>query len=178
MAPAASLSELGRARVRFAVVFACVAGALLAAYSFPYAAHGVREDLFAWYLAGYAQAAGAMIRLTDPAVHVSGAEIVGRTSLTIAKNCDAMDVNMLLVAAIIAFPARWRRRLAGIAAGVAALTLVNILRIVTLYHVNLRAPTAFDFLHTEVWPFGMVVAAVAAFALWSRWARQTDARQG
>lgn len=169
------LTELGRARLRFAVIFAIVAGALLALYGFPYAAPGFRGDLFAWYLSAYAQVAGAVIRLTDPAVHVAGMDIVGRTSLTIAKNCDAMDVNLLLIAAIVAFPARWPRRLAGIAAGVAVVTAVNVVRIVTLYHLNVRTPAAFDFMHAEVWPFGMVVVAVAAFAVWSRWSRGADA---
>jgi len=168
-------SQVNRARVRFAVVFASVAGALLAVYSFPYQEHGFHENLFAWYLAGYARAAGAVIHLTDPLVRVAGAQIVGRTSLVIAKNCDAMDVNLLLSAAMIAFPAAWSRRLVGIAAGVALLSVVNVLRIVTLYHLNVRSPAAFELVHGEVWPFAMVSLAVGVFAVWSRWSRPLEA---
>jgi exosortase/archaeosortase family protein len=168
-------SQVNRARVRFALIFASVAAVLLGIYSFPYAEHGFREDLFGWYLAAYARAAGAVIHLTDPAVKVAGPQIIGRTSLVIAKNCDAMDVNLLLIAAMVAFPARWSRRLIGIAAGVALLSVVNVLRIVTLYHLNARAPAAFDFMHGEVWPFAMVALAVGVFAAWSRWSRPLDA---
>lgn len=167
-------SQVNRARVRFALIFASVAGALLAVYSFPYEEHGLREGLFSWYLAAYARAAGAVIRLTDPVVRVAGAQIVGRTSLVIAKNCDAMDVNLLLVAAIVAFPAAWSRRLVGIAGGVALLSVVNVLRIVSLYHLNARSPAAFEFMHGEVWPFAMVALAVGVFAAWSRWSRPLE----
>jgi exosortase/archaeosortase family protein len=167
-------SQVNRARARFALIFASVAGVLLAIYSFPYAEHGFHEDLFAWYLAAYARAAGAVIHLTDPTVQISGARIIGRTSLVIAKNCDAMDVNLLLVAAIVAFPATWSRRLVGIGAGVAVLSLVNVMRIVSLYHLNARSPATFELMHGEVWPFVMVALAVAAFAAWSRWSRTPD----
>ena len=64
--------DLRRARIRFAAIFAVVGGALLTLYSFPYAEHGFHEDLFAWYLAAYARAAGAVIHLTDPTVQIAG----------------------------------------------------------------------------------------------------------
>ncbi len=74
-----------------------------------------------------------------------------------------MDVNLLLVAAMIAFPAPWKRRLVGIVAGVGLLSLVNLLRIVALYQMNVHAPRAFEFIHAEVFPLVMVVLAVGAF---------------
>lgn len=169
-----SSRDLRRARLRFAAVFVAVGGALLALYSFPYAEHGVPEGGFAWYLGAYARLAGAVIHLADPTVHVYGADLVGRTSLTIAKNCDAMDVNLLLIAAMIAFPARWTRRLVGIVASVGVLSVVNVLRIVTLYQINIHAPRAFEFIHAEVFPLAMVMLAVGAFGLWSRWSRQAE----
>ncbi len=169
-----SSRELRRARLRFAAAFVAVGGGLLALYSFPYAEHGMREVGFAWYLGAYARAAGSLIHLADPTVRVSGADLVGRTSLTVAKNCDAMDVNLLLAAAMIAFPAPWKRRLVGIFAGVGLLSVVNLLRIVTLYQINIHAPRAFEFIHAEVFPLVMVVLAVGAFGIWSRWSRQAE----
>jgi exosortase/archaeosortase family protein len=166
--------DLRRARLRFAAAFVAVGGALLALYSFPYSEHGLGEAGFAWYLGAYARVAGAVIHLADPTVRVLGAELVGRTSLTIAKNCDAMDVNLLLTAAMIAFPAPWKRRLLGIVAGVGLLSVVNVLRIVTLYQINIHAPRAFEFVHAEVFPLAMVALAVGAFGLWSRWSRQAE----
>jgi exosortase/archaeosortase family protein len=168
--------DLRRARLRFAAIFAVVGGGPLALYSFPYAEHGVREDWFASYLGAYAHLAGAVLGLFDPAVRVVGHDIVGRTSLTVAKNCDAMDVSLLYAAAIAAFPAPWRRRLAGIAVGVAALTAINVLRIASLYFVVLRWPGAFETIHAEVWPLAIVGMAATAFLAWSRWVQAPAAR--
>jgi exosortase/archaeosortase family protein len=167
----AAPSDIRRARIRFAAIFGVTGGALLTLYSFPYAEHGVREDWFASYLAVYARLAGLVLRLFDSGVRVVGNDIVGRVSLTVAKNCDAMDVTLLFTAAVLAFPAPWRRRLVGIAAGVAALTLVNVLRIASLYFVDLRWPSAFETIHAEVWPLAIVVLAAGAFLAWSRWAQ-------
>ena len=166
--------DVRRARLRFALVFAATGGALLTLYSFPYAEHGVREDWFVRYLALYARLAGLVLRVFDSGVRVVGNDIVGRVSLTVAKNCDAMDVTLLFAAAVVAFPASWRRRLVGIAAGVAALTVVNVLRIASLYFVDLRWPSAFETIHAEVWPLAIVVLAASAFLAWSRWAQAQE----
>jgi exosortase family protein XrtM len=162
------------ARLRFAVVFALSAGVLLTVYSFPYAEHGMREDLFTWYLGAYARLSGWVIRLFDPSAHVAGTDVIGRTSLTIAKYCDAMDVNLLLIAAMLACPSSWKRRLVGIVAGVLLLSVVNIGRIVALYQIGVHAPGAFEFVHAELFPLLMVVLAVGVFVVWARWSRQLE----
>ena len=84
------------------------------------------------------------------------------------------DPTLLLVAAMIAFPAPWKRRLVGIVSGVGLLSVVNLLRIVALYQINIHAPRAFEFIHAEVFPLVMVVLAVGAFGVWSRWSRQVE----
>lgn len=163
-------TDIRRARLRFAAIFVVVGGALLAAYSFPYAEHGVREDGFAAFLAFYARLAGGVLRFFDPSVRVVGAEIAGRASLIVAKNCDAMDVNILFAAAVVAYPARWSRRALGLAVGVGLLVAVNVLRIASLYFVQVHAPASFELIHAEVWPLALVALAVGAFLAWSRWA--------
>ena len=168
-------SDARRVRLRFAVVFAVVAGAALCAYSFPYAEHGIREDWFRGYLAAYARVAGWVLRLTNADVRVTGAEVVGNISLTVAKNCDAMDVTILFAAAIVAFPVGWRRRALGLALGVGAIAVTNIVRIVSLYYVGIRWPNRFELVHAELWPFAMVALAVAAFVAWSRWVTASPA---
>lgn len=159
-----------RMRLRFAVVFTAVGGTLLTLYSFPYAEHGAREDWFASYLTTYARLAGFVLHIFDRGVRVVGSQIVGRTTLTVAKNCDAMDVNILLAAAILAFPARWARRAAGITIGATVVLVANIVRIVSLYYVAVSWPRSFELIHAELWPLGMVVLVVAEFLIWSRWA--------
>ena len=169
-------AEIRRLRVRFAVTFVICAAALLTLYSFPYAQHGIREDWFSGYLSAYAGVTGAFLRVFDSGIHVAGTTIVGqRVSLTIAKNCDAMDVNIVFAAAVLAFPARWAWRAIGIAVGTAALAIVNVVRIASLYHVDVHWPGQFELVHAEVWPLLMVAIAVGTFLRWSRWVEARDA---
>jgi exosortase/archaeosortase family protein len=169
--------ELRRRRVRFVVTFVVCAGILLALYSFPYAEDGLKERVFVGYLAAYARVTGAVLRLFDSGIHVVGREIVGKVSLVIAKNCDAMDINIVFAAAVLAFPARWKARLAGIAIGTGVLGVINVIRIATLYGVDARWPNLFEVVHAEVWPLLLVAIAVVMFLRWSRWAELGDARE-
>jgi exosortase/archaeosortase family protein len=168
--------ELRRRRARFLGTFVLCAGTLLILYSFPYAENGAKERCFIDYLAAYARVTGAVLRLFDSGIRVVGREIVGTVTLTIAKNCDAMDVNIVFAAAVLAFPARWRARLLGVAIGTGVLAIVNILRIASLYGIDARWPGSFEIVHAEVWPLLLVALAVAMFLGWSRWAETTGAR--
>jgi exosortase/archaeosortase family protein len=140
-------------------------------YSFPYAAHGIREDWFLSFLSFYARLAGGLLHALDGGVHVVGLDIVGRASLTVAKNCDAMDVNILFAAAVVASPAPWSRRALGLLFGLPVLIVVNVVRIASLYFVEVHAHRAFEVVHAEVWPLALVAVTVTAFLLWSRWAQ-------
>jgi exosortase/archaeosortase family protein len=151
--------------------FAVFASGQLALYYFPYDARGFAAACLRGYLRAYARLAGGVLSLLDPSVHVQGADIVGRYSLTFAMNCDAMDVYILFSSALLAFPASVRARFIGLAAGLAALVALNVLRIVSLYFVGVYAPGGFDFCHMDIWPLVIVVATCAGFLLWIRWSR-------
>jgi exosortase H (IPTLxxWG-CTERM-specific) len=171
----ADRSELRRRRVRFVATFLVSAAILLTLYSFPYAEDGLKERWFIGYLGAYARFTGAVLRLFDSGIHVVGRQIVGKVSLTIAKNCDAMDITIVFAAAVVAFPVRWRARLVGIAIGTGVLAVVNVIRIASLYGVDLRWPAMFETVHAEIWPLLLVAIALVMFLRWSRWAEAGDA---
>ncbi|HEX3772606.1 MAG TPA: archaeosortase/exosortase family protein [Polyangiaceae bacterium] len=152
----------------FAWRFAALAAVLLGLYYYPYAPRGFVSALFHLYLSGYAAMAGAVLRIFDPSVHVTGTAIAGRASLNIVKSCDAMDVYALLAAAILASPARWPRRLFALAIAFGALLLVNVVRIVSLYYVSLHWLSRFELVHETLWPAVIVCVAAASFWTWAR----------
>ena len=123
------------------------------------------------YLRAYAATAGAVLRWFDPSVIVHGQDIVGRYPLRIVRTCDAMDVQILFVCAVLAWPTGWRRKALVAAGGAVALFVVNVARICSLYYVGLWRPTWFDFVHLELWPAVIVIAAVVAFAAFAKWTR-------
>jgi exosortase/archaeosortase family protein len=155
---------------RFLARFSILAGALLAAYYFPYADHGLAATLRYLYLAAYAHLAGGAISIFDRSVHVDGTHIQGRMGLEFAMSCDAMDVLCLFAAATLAFPATWRWRAVGLGAACVSILAVNVLRIVTLYFIGLYAPSTFALFHMQLFPLAIVIFAALGFVTWARWA--------
>lgn len=172
--PAQHTAWWQRPEVAFLLRFAVVAGVLSSLYAFPYSPEAGIHAFIARYLQAYASAAGAVVRLFDPGVRVSGAEIFGRYSLSIVKDCDAMDVNILLAAAVVSFPASIARRAVGVLAGLALVMVANISRICALYFIGSSAPRAFEFAHRELFPLILVLLAGTFFLIWARHARSSE----
>ena len=84
--------------------------------------------------------------------------------------CSGMDLMALCLGAVLAYPARWRARVAGAAAGVLLILLLNTLRIATL-GLAATSPAWFAALHLYVWP-AVLVLAVAGYVLW--WMRLSE----
>jgi exosortase H (IPTLxxWG-CTERM-specific) len=162
-------SSARRAQLRFALTFVGVAAALFAVYAFPYAPHRAAARVFDSYLGAYARVAGKLVWLFDRQASVAGNVIEGRYSLRIVKTCDAMEANMLFLAAILAFPAPWRRKLLAATIGIGGLIAANVLRIGSLYLIGVYAPRSFDLFHAELWPPVLVAIALCEFLVLVRW---------
>jgi exosortase/archaeosortase family protein len=161
-------------RTRFVVAFTLLAGCLLAFYYFPRSSDSLVERWTAEYLRIYTHLALWPIRILDPQASAHGNLVVGRFSMQIVKSCDAMEANILFVAAVLAFAAPWRRKAVAIPVGLVALVGFNLVRLLVLYWVGVFAPSAFEFLHVDVWPLLMVAFATIDFVVCIRWASGLD----
>ena len=166
----------GRPARRFVIGFLATSAVLLSLYYFPYSDDGPVKRAIAGYLHLYAVVSGAVLRLFERGVTVSGTDIIGRYSLRLVRTCDAMDVNILLVSAVLAWPGRWRRRLLAAAIGLGCVLVVNVTRICSLYYVGVFHPSSFTFVHIELWPIAMLVVAVGAFLVLVRWMQRETPR--
>ena len=158
-----------RAELRFVLTFLVVAGVLFSLYSFPYAETGLSEAWFQGYLRAYARVAGSILSLFDRQVDVAGTIIGGRYSLRIVKTCDAMEANLLFLAGVVAFPARWSRKVVAALVGIAVLVGVNVFRICSLYFIGLYLPSRFELFHAELWPLLLIVVAIVDFVAVAVW---------
>ena len=95
------------------------------------------------------------------------------TTLEIDRSCLGLEIHMLFVAAVVAFPVAWRRRLAGVAIGVAVLLVLNQVRIMTLVVLAPYDERVLELGHVWVWPILLMVIAVGMLLTW---ARSLDAR--
>ncbi len=154
---------VGSASWRYVLAFGAPASVLLVAYYFPYAANSSTANLLIGYLRAYARMAGVVLRLFEQNLAVRGQDIIGRYSLRIVRSCDAMDINILLTCAIMAWPCALRPRLIAAASAIVLLVVVNTIRICTLYYLGLYAPSSFEFVHMEAWPIVILVIAVVLF---------------
>ena len=97
---------------------------------------------------------------------------VGGLTLDINHECTGVFVLFVLVSFIGAYPAGWRARLLGIVVGISVLTLVNVLRIVTLVRIVEFYPGLFVYFHEYVWQ-GVFLMLVTLYALtWVERARR------
>ncbi len=130
----------------------------------------VRATLFPAYLELNAQFSGAILRIFEQNIIVSGQSLSGRYALTIQRGCDAIEPSVLFLSGVLAFPATFRSKLPGILFGTLCLMLLNIVRIVSLYYIGVYYPGAFEFMHVQVWQAVFIFIAIFFWILWAAWA--------
>lgn len=90
-----------------------------------------------------------------------------RFALDVQNGCNGVEAVILLAAAILAFPATLRSRLAGLVVASVAIELLNLVRLSSLFWLGEHYRRVFDFVHVAVWQSLVILAAVAIFILWS-----------
>ena len=81
----------------------------------------------------------SIVTLFDPNVVAYGKVIrsVGNGfAVSIEAGCNGVEATLVLCAAILAFPAPWRHKALGIAIGVVAVQLLNIVRVISLFYIG------------------------------------------
>jgi exosortase/archaeosortase family protein len=130
--------------------------------------HSPRNEgtLFEPYLSGVASITGGLLRVD---------KTVGspRFSFTIVRGCDAIEPTAIFIAAVIASPIPFLPKLLGALMGTIGLFILNLARLVGLFYVGERFPSAFEFVHEDIGQFLFVLIAVALWAMWGLWAKRT-----
>jgi exosortase family protein XrtM len=92
--------------------------------------------------------------------------ISSRVRLSVLNGCEGTDVMLMLAAAMLAFPMRWRRKLLGILAGGVLVYVVNQARIVALYYALRVDRLFFEVFHGYIAPILVVAVAGWFFVYW------------
>lgn len=143
---------------------------------------------FAVRLIAWSVALFGLFRLPWFGVHVllpatqlqaaAGSALVGPSTMAVEATlaCSGAEAVALCLAAILAYPARWRMRGAGVAAGAATIVALNTIRIGTLGRAA-ASPRWFAALHVYIWPAILTIAIVGFVSSWMRLAdRRRSAR--
>jgi len=94
---------------------------------------------------------------------------VNTTALSIANGCNGIEAMALYFAAVLALPARWTRRLIGLAIGFVGIFIINQIRVIGLFLVAMYRP---EFLPQAHHYAGQTFVIVMGMALWFFWAEQ------
>lgn len=128
-----------------------------------------------------ADACGWLLRLFDSDVVTSGNIIRSATTgfaISIERGCNGVEAVIILVSAILAYPAHWREKLGGIVAGFFWIQALNFVRIISLYYLGNWNYTWFEWFHLYVWQALIVVDALVFFLIWLSWTRRRELAGG
>ncbi|MDP9141507.1 MAG: exosortase H [Pseudomonadota bacterium] len=131
----------------------------------------VHEALIVPLTEALAAVAAALMMAFDTSVLAQGIlihNVQTGFAVEIAAGCNGVEPMIMLIAAMIAFPATVRDKLFGIAIGVLAIQVLNTARIITLFYIGQRNLEIFEWAHLYLWPAMILIDALVVWLLWVR----------
>ena len=132
------------------------------------------------FTAAIAKVSVAIVGLFDAHAVAYGKVLQSTTTgfaISIERGCNGVEAVIILVAAMLAFPAPWKNRLIGIALGFLAIQALNLVRIISLFYLGQWNQTWFEWFHLYLWLALIVLDALVAFLVWLRYLpREPSAR--
>jgi len=153
--------------VRFFVVFLLLQGALFGLELTPWAQE--------WFVVPWtntlASISASLVKLFDPNVIAQGKVLQSARNgfaVSIEAGCNGVEATIVLLAAILAFPASWKRKLLGLAIGVIAVQGLNIVRVISLFYLGQWNFDVFEWAHLYVWQALIMLDVMIVWLLWVR----------
>ena len=118
---------------------------------------------------GLARVSAGVAQVMDSDVYSSQDMLASRSSgfaVVIRPGCNGVEAMVILLAAILAFPATRRSKALGLAVGVVAIQLLNLVRIISLFYLGQWNTEIFEFSHVHLWPALIILDALLVFMIW------------
>jgi exosortase family protein XrtM len=153
--------------LRFGIVFMLAFGILMTAFE---ASRGSSFERFV--VEGLILApTTAIINTATPSEHVT---LTGRTlmspdgaNLRVTRGCEGVEMFLLLIAAIAAFPASLRQRLRGLLEGSVLAYALTITRLMALHYILRYVPQTWEALHGLILPLAPIALLSLYFLHWT-----------
>lgn len=119
-----------------------------------------------------ATTAWLLVRTGIPCTHEGSIIQLPSIALDVKFGCNGLEAVMIYAVAVLAFPASWRKKLVGIAAGFVVLQVLNIFRIAGLGFSGVRFPSLFEYIHIYIAQGMMIAVALGVFFVYLNYARK------
>jgi exosortase H (IPTLxxWG-CTERM-specific) len=112
-----------------------------------------------------------LVTVFDPSVMAVGKIMRSTTNgfaVSIEAGCNGVEATIVLVAAILAFPAPWKHKLAGLVAGIVAVQGLNVVRVISLFYLGQWNLRVFEWAHLYVWQALIMLDVLIVWLIWVR----------
>lgn len=113
-----------------------------------------------------------LIQIFDTDVIANGDVIrdsISGAAIQIAPGCNGVEAMIILLAAIIAFPAPYMYKLKGLFWGFLAIQALNMVRIISLFYLLQWDRNWFEFFHLYLWQALIILDALVVWLIWLRY---------
>ena len=117
------------------------------------------------------QLSAGLVTLFDSQVAVFGKVLQSTRNgfaISIEPGCNGVEAAMILIAAMLAFPAPWKYRFIGILAGLTAVQALNVVRVISLFFIGQWSVKAFEWVHLYVWQVLIMLDVLIVWLVWIR----------
>src|SRR6266478_3954815 len=118
-----------------------------------------------------ASISAGLVTLADPTV-MSVGKVLRSTqngfAVSIEAGCNGVEATIVLLAAVLAFPASWKDKLIGLLAGVVAVQGLNIVRVISLFYLGQWDVQVFEWAHLYVWQALIMLDVLIVWLVWVR----------
>ena len=161
---AVSFWRRNRRELTFLILFIVLLGAGFTLIS----VNWVNDHAVEPFTAGVARVSGGALNLLGQHVTMQGTVIrSARFGVNIHNGCNGVEAMLIFLAAVLAFPASWKSRLVGLALGILAIQVVNLVRVVALFLTGVYLPGIFASSHTVIWQTIVILFGVLLWVYWA-----------
>lgn len=89
-------------------------------------------------------------------------------AVSVEAGCNGIEAAIVLIAAMLAFPAPWKHRLIGIVVGLSAVQMLNIVRVISLFYLGQWNMKAFEWAHLYLWQALIMLDVLIVWLVWIR----------
>ena len=153
--------------LRFFLLFVLLLAVLFGLELTPWA----QDWLVVPWTSALASISTSIVTLFDGNIEATGKVMRSTTNgfaVSIEAGCNGVEAMLVLLAAMLAFPASWKHKAVGLVIGILAVQLLNILRVISLFYLGQWNYDVFEWAHLYVWQALIMLDVLVVWLIWVR----------